>query len=34
MEPESVLNVPDEFTCPILQTLLEDPVITLDGHTF
>ena len=27
-------ETPDEFLCPILQTLLEDPVMTLDGHTF
>ena len=34
MKSDFMDETPDEFLCPILQTLLEDPVMTLDGHTF
>ena len=27
-------RVPDEFICPITRDIMEDPVITSDGHTF
>jgi hypothetical protein len=27
-------NPPDEFLCPILMTLMSDPVIGSDGHTY
>jgi hypothetical protein len=27
-------NPPDEFLCPILMTLMTDPVIGSDGHTY
>lgn len=33
MNPE-IFEVPDYFLCPILQTILHDPVMTIDGHTF
>ena len=25
---------PDEFTCPITQELMQDPVVAADGHTY
>ena len=28
------LFIPDAFQCPIFQTVMEDPVIISDGHTF
>ena len=27
-------SVPSEFICPIRLVLMEDPVMTSDGHTF
>ena len=27
-------NVPEEYLCPIFHTIMEDPVITIDGYTF
>ena len=32
-EDES-LEIPNEFCCPILGTLMVDPVVTEDGHTY
>ena len=28
------MEPPDAFMCPITQELMEDPVVTADGHTF
>ena len=28
------ISIPDEFLCPIKQTLMNDPVSTMDGYTF
>ena len=33
MEPEEI-EIPNEYLCPILQSLMQDPVITADGFTF
>ena len=33
MDPEAE-DYPEELYCPITQTLMEDPVITVDGHTY
>jgi len=27
-------SIPDEFVCPITQTLMRDPVLTKEGHSF
>jgi hypothetical protein len=27
-------NVPDEFLCPITRSVMIDPVVTMDGHTY
>ena len=28
------LKTPDEFLCPIMRTLMEDPVVATDGHSY
>ena len=28
------ISIPDEYLCPISQSLMHDPVITMDGYTF
>ena len=33
-DEETPLEIPDEFQCPILGTLMIDPVVTSDGHTY
>jgi hypothetical protein len=32
--PNSHINHPDEFLCPITYELMEDPVVCADGHTY
>ena len=32
--PATPIEIPDEFACPILGTLMIDPVVTSDGHTY
>ena len=32
--PNSHINHPDEFICPITYELMEDPVVCADGHTY
>ena len=27
-------EIPNNYLCPILQDIMTDPVITVDGHTF
>lgn len=34
MDPEFGFASPYEFICPITHYLMNDPVITTDGHTF
>lgn len=35
MDPElNEFPFPFEYMCPITQNLMNDPVITVDGHTF
>ena len=31
---ESDKQVPSEFICPISLVIMQDPVLTSDGHTF
>ena len=31
---EKISTIPSEFICPILQTMMEDPVLTIDGFTY
>jgi tetratricopeptide (TPR) repeat protein len=31
---EKVIKIPDEFYCPIYQTIMEDPVVAQDGHSY
>lgn len=33
MDPDFT-PIPSDFICPILQVMMDDPVITVDGHTF
>ena len=34
MDQQTFEEEPEDFFCPILQCVMEDPVITTDGHTF
>ena len=31
---QELIPIPDQFYCPILHEVLEDPVTTCDGHTY
>ena len=33
-DEDSYSDAPNEFLCPITQGIMEDPVITCDGHTY
>ena len=34
MMSNNILEIPEEFLCPITQELMTDPVSTLDGHSY
>ena len=29
-----IIGIPDDFICPITQTLMRDPLVTKEGHSF